>query len=562
MVFFCFLQVKFDDNNPFSEGFQERERRERLREQQERQRVQLLQEVERHRALQQRLELEQQSLLGTSMGPGAGGAGGPSSGAPSGARLGQTPGPAGPAGSAPAPGGEGLSQMSFFSSELPQDFLQSPPPSRGPPQHQGPAGAPFPQQAGLRQSFTAGPLLPGAHPAPGLLPGAAAEGGRALPVDTAPSGPQTQQRLLGPSVPSAQGQGGPAGTEAVGLTASHPGGLAHGFGHDSSFPTTSSGGPASLLQLYSDIIPDDKPKKKRSRRRDGDEPAAGGGARTPLSSHSDEITAPPTPAMSDTSCSTPTRGSTDQSELCFSLSSALSTLTPSSELQRPPPNATSQQRGPTSAARLEVKEEREERGACGGGMVKMEVGGLEGISSPSPVHGGDGGKELLRHLLKDKTSPATTPSPTAQTPPAARRQLSNDSVRSEEDDRPGSRGNMVTVDSPGQDVLDSSGRKKTQRCKRLSRPDKDRAPLKHKRRKKEEDEKTLLSSPTSSSDPVMTHLRQLSVLPLMEPVLGVDLSLFPPYGSSSLGRDSRLTGSFGNASLDGVNDYYSQLIYK
>lgn len=42
------LQVKFDDNNPFSEGFQERERRERLREQQERQRVQLMQEVPAH----------------------------------------------------------------------------------------------------------------------------------------------------------------------------------------------------------------------------------------------------------------------------------------------------------------------------------------------------------------------------------------------------------------------------------------------------------------------------------------------------------------------------------
>uniref|UniRef100_UPI003AABF455 histone-lysine N-methyltransferase 2C-like n=1 Tax=Centroberyx gerrardi TaxID=166262 RepID=UPI003AABF455 len=54
----------------------------------------------------------------------------------------------------------------------------------------------------------------------------------------------------------------------------------------------------------------------------------------------------------------------------------------------------------------------------------------------------------------------------------------------------------------------------------------------------------------------------LAVLPLMEPVLGVDLGLFPPYGSSSLGRDSRLTGSFGNACLDGVTDYYSQLIYK
>lgn len=40
--------MKFDDNNPFSEGFQERERRERLREQQERQRVQLMQEVQQY----------------------------------------------------------------------------------------------------------------------------------------------------------------------------------------------------------------------------------------------------------------------------------------------------------------------------------------------------------------------------------------------------------------------------------------------------------------------------------------------------------------------------------
>lgn len=137
--------------------------------------------------------------------------------------------------------------------------------------------------------------------------------------------------------------------------------------------------------------------------------------------------------------------------------------------------------------------------------------------------------------------------------------------------------------------MDSSGRKKTQqRCKRPARPDKDRAPPKYKRRKKEEEEKTLQSSSSlSSSDPLLTHLTQvgrsvrreqrvqtdppcsdcvcssqLSVLPLMEPVLGVDLSLFPPYGSSSLGRDSRLSGSFGNASLEGSSDYYSQLIYK
>ncbi|XP_035533246.1 histone-lysine N-methyltransferase 2C-like, partial [Morone saxatilis] len=559
---FCLddLQVNFDDNNPFSEGFQERERRERLREQQERQRVQLMQEVERHRALQQRLELEQQGLLGASMGPGAG--------APSGARVGQTPGPGGPAGSAPVSGGDGLSQMPFFSSELPQDFLQSPPASRPAPQHQGQTGASFPQQAGLHQGFPGGPLHPGPHPAPGLQSGATAEHGI---VDLGPSNFQPRPRFSGHTgPPGAQGPVRPAG-----MTPSNPG-QAHRYGHDSSssspstpFPPSfpcSSSGPASLAQLYSDIIPDDKPKKKRSRKRDGDD--GGGGARTPLSSYSDDITAPPTPAVSDTSCSTPTRGSMDQSDLSFSLSSSLCALAPSSELERQLSVLSAAQqrgsvlgmeslRGPPSAARLEVKEEREEGGACGGGVVKMEDGGVGGFSSPSPLHGGDGGKELLRHLLKDKTSPAATPSPTGQAPPSARRQLSNESARSEEEDRPGSHGNMVN--SP--DLLDSSGRKKTtQRCKRPARPEKDRAPPKNKRRKKEEEEKTLHSSTTSLDQ--LTHLTQLSVLPLMEPVLGVDLSLFPPYGSSSLGRDSRLTGSFGNACLDGVTDYYSQLIYK
>ncbi|KAM6971552.1 LOW QUALITY PROTEIN: histone-lysine N-methyltransferase 2C-like [Tautogolabrus adspersus] len=533
---------QFDDNNPFSEGFQERERRERLREQQERQRVQLMQEVERHRVLQHRLELEQQGLLGASVGPGV--AAPPQPGAVS-----QTPGAAGPAG---AVGGGQSSQMPFFSSELPQDFLQSPPASRPPPQHH-PA-----------QSFIGGALNPGANPAPGLLP---ADGGS--------STLQTRPRLSGPAGHPALGQVQQAGVGAAGMTPNHPGAQAHRFGHDSSssspstplhptFPCSSNGGPSSLMQLFSDIIPDDKPKKKRNRKREGDDTAGGVGSRTPLSSHSDDITAPPTPAVSDTSCSTP---SMDPSDLCVSLSSSLSGLAPSSELERQLSviSAAQQrcsvlgmesQRGPLSAVRLEVKEEHEERGACGGGVVKMEEGGGDGFSSPS----GDGGKELLRHLLKDKGSPTTTPSPSGQAPPTARRQLSSESVRSEEEERPGSHGNMVMTDGAGVDLPDSFGRKKVQRCKRQARPEKDRAPPKNKRRKKEEEEK-MLHSTTSSSDS-LTHLTQLTVLPLMEPVLAVDLSLFPPYGSSSLGSDSRLTGSFGNACLEGVTDYYSQLIYK
>lgn len=268
--------------------------------------------------------------------------------------------------------------------------------------------------------------------------------------------------------------------------------LPHRFGHDSSssspsttfppsFPCSLSGPPPSLIQLYSDIIPDDKAKKKRSRKRDGDNTA--GGDRTPMSSHSDDITAPPTPAVSDTSCSTPTRGSVDQSDASFSLNSSLCGLAPSSELekqlcvisaaqQRGSVLGVESVRGPLSAPRLEVKvcnrtatagifssgfyrsfsllslqEEREEGGVCGGDTVKTEESVGEEPSSPSSLPGGgkdgDGGKELLRHLLKDKTSPGPTLSPTSQAPPTARRQLSSDSVRSEEEDRPGSHGNMV-----------------------------------------------------------------------------------------------------------------------
>ncbi|KAM9839742.1 histone-lysine N-methyltransferase 2C-like [Aulostomus maculatus] len=534
-------QVKFDDNNPFSEGFQERERRERLKEQQERQRVQLMQEVERHRVLQQRLEREQQDLLGAPVGTGA--------------LLGPTKGPGGPTGPAPGPRGDGLAQMPFFSSELPQDFLQSSPASRTLQPSQ--VDAPFPQQ-GFSE--------------------AAAEQGRVLPEH----GPlmEISPRPACPTRPPAQGQVHPLGIEVAGMTPSQ----AHRFGHESlssspsaprppSFPSSSSAGPTALVQLYPDIIPDDKPKKKKNGRRDGDDTV--GGARTPLSSHSDDLTAPPTPAVSDTSCSTPTRAGVELSDFALPHGSSLCGLAPLSDLERQQAISSAAQekaltlgteahRGLLSGAQLEVKqEEHDELGSCGGGIVKMEECGGEVLSSP--LHGGsrdgDGGKELLRHLLKEKTLPSKTPSPTSQIQPPARQQLSVESIRSEGEDGPGSHGYAMMMGSLGRNLLNSSGKRKPQRCKRAPRPDKDKGPPKYKRRKREEEEEKTRHS-SSSPDQLMTHLRQLSVLPLMEPVLGVDLSLFPPYGSSCLGRDSRLTGSFGNACLDGVTDYYSHLIYK
>lgn len=56
--------------------------------------------------------------------------------------------------------------------------------------------------------------------------------------------------------------------------------------------------------------------------------------------------------------------------------------------------------------------------------------------------------------------------------------------------------------------------------------------------------------------------QQLSLLPLMEPLIGVNFAHFAPYGSGQLNGENLLSGTFGSASLDGVSDYYSQLAYK
>lgn len=48
----------------------------------------------------------------------------------------------------------------------------------------------------------------------------------------------------------------------------------------------------------------------------------------------------------------------------------------------------------------------------------------------------------------------------------------------------------------------------------------------------------------------------------MEPVTGVNFAHFLPYGSGPLNSGNRLLGAFGSAALEGVSDYYSQLIYK
>lgn len=379
--------VKFDDNNPFSEGFQERERRERLREQQEKQRVQLMQEVERQRALQ-RLEMEQQGM-----------------------------------GIGPDNSGDGLSQMAFYNSDLSQEFVQTPRPQQ---QQMGPV---FPQP----------PNMDFVGPSPAFL-----HGGERRPVPGSGSfGPD-----MGPNFQSNNpalrgfppGQSRPPGIERPGMSPYGGGGDASSFGIDSTTPLPANfpGSGQSLIQLYSNIIPEEKGKKKRNRRKKRDDDADS--VKTPSTPHSD-LTAPLTPCVSDTS-STPTRtaailGDQDTSEFSNPTGSGL----PSSaeqEKQRSGGTPLRRQSGVGSEAERtgllrEIKLEKLESSECqktegelphsqstpAGGIIKTEQSN-EVISSIPTSQGEDTGNELLKHLLKK-----THPTPLTH-------QLSNDSIRSED----------------------------------------------------------------------------------------------------------------------------------
>ncbi|XP_047667134.1 histone-lysine N-methyltransferase 2C isoform X10 [Tachysurus fulvidraco] len=523
--------VKFDDNNPFSEGFQERERRERLREQQERQRVQLMQEVERQRALQ-RLEMEQQD-----------------------------------AGMAPDANRDSLAHMPFYNTDLPKDFMQPARPQQ--PQQMGPMfsqqggtpldfGGPSPafMQGGVRRPITASGVFPGQDMGPNFRPkNPMMHGLHFMPGQPRP-----------PTMPHGGSEGPLFGMESA-----------------TPLPPNYPGPSQSLIQLYSNIIPEEKLKKKRNRKKKKDDDSDS--VKTPSTPHSD-LTAPLTPCVSDTS-STPTRsaalqGDQDSSELSNSLSS-VSGLHSSSEqlsgggslLRHQSSVGSETERGVLDELR-EIKQEKQDmseyqgtEGALGSGaagLVKVEE--TQNIAGQSPAHStkGESGNELLKHLLNNKDRP---PSTTIQT-----HQTSTDSLRSEEEGIAENKGSVKmsptefmegvnnhlagNMDSLEPSLTDQG--KKKQRNKRTPKIGAEKPQSRWKKRKKEQEDRKVLYATT---DTLMTQIKQqLSLLPLMEPLISVNFAHFLPFGSGDLNGENKLSGSFGSASLDGVSDYYSQLIYK
>ncbi|XP_062871993.1 histone-lysine N-methyltransferase 2D [Trichomycterus rosablanca] len=65
------------------------------------------------------------------------------------------------------------------------------------------------------------------------------------------------------------------------------------------------------------------------------------------------------------------------------------------------------------------------------------------------------------------------------------------------------------------------------------------------------------------TEAIMKQIKQgLSLLPLMEPSITASLDLFAPFGSGSANGKTQLKGSFGNAVIDNIPDYYSTLLTK
>uniref|UniRef100_UPI0037E8BB20 histone-lysine N-methyltransferase 2D n=1 Tax=Semicossyphus pulcher TaxID=241346 RepID=UPI0037E8BB20 len=106
-----------------------------------------------------------------------------------------------------------------------------------------------------------------------------------------------------------------------------------------------------------------------------------------------------------------------------------------------------------------------------------------------------------------------------------------------------------------EDLQSITKRAPAQKPKRTNKAAGDRGPNARKKNKKEEVGK--------SAEALIKQLKQgLSLLPLMEPSITASLDLFAPFGSSPANGKAQLKGCFGNAVLDNIPDYYSQLLTK
>ncbi|XP_078519354.1 histone-lysine N-methyltransferase 2C isoform X4 [Lissotriton helveticus] len=561
-------RVEFDDNNPFSESFQERERKERLREQQERQRIQLMQEVDRQRALQQRLEIEQHAMMGSDLNE------------------------------------RNLTQIPIFSSELPCDFLQPSRVLQQSPQQQQQMGQCLPQQSMQQGSINSPPSV------------AYMQNNEPRRVGPNPYGHDQS------SVPGGSPNFSPVKQSHVSITSTNfpqarlpclpgmpntpPSNLNGPFcGPDTSLSHTSNqpGANQSLIQLYSDIIPEENVKKKRRKKKKDDDADS---VKTPSTPHSD-FTAPPTPIISDSAstravsvCSEPAHHQGENMSTAHLLSSTSNPAVgqPSSELESHIPSSDELQRviqqktsmkvdtgmlqgdGPNKMCDIKLEctegdcspfstEPKEEHPHDVKTEGKVTPSSASSFQSPERnpdglTPKGESGNELLKHLLKNKKLAEVSLRETEDSLLSEKKCSSEKKCIDKKHPLP----LMQTAENVFHEEIGNRERqadrknldqdKKKTRNKRVQKSGEKATPRAKKRKKDEEQKQAIF--PKSEHFGKLKH--QLSLLPLMEPILGVNFARFLPYGSGQLNGGTHLLGTFGNATLDGVSDYYSQLMYK
>ncbi|XP_041328525.1 histone-lysine N-methyltransferase 2D isoform X2 [Pyrgilauda ruficollis] len=202
---------------------------------------------------------------------------------------------------------------------------------------------------------------------------------------------------------------------------------------------------------------------------------------------------------------------------------------------------------PQVLVKQEPKEEAAAAAQCevdGNETAKPEANGDPGDSQANSLLA-PGGRSEAGHLLLQKLLRAKNVQLSAQSPGELNGHMENRSTGTE----PRPQSLLLSREDP------SIARKPAPTKPKRVQKGNERIPASRKKLRKDEG--------LRPGEALMRQLKQeLSLLPLTEPTIMANFSLFAPFGSSPINGKSQLRGAFGSAVLDSVPDYYSQLLTK
>ncbi|XP_050840761.1 histone-lysine N-methyltransferase 2D [Serinus canaria] len=202
---------------------------------------------------------------------------------------------------------------------------------------------------------------------------------------------------------------------------------------------------------------------------------------------------------------------------------------------------------PQVLVKQEPKEEAAAAAQCevdGDETAKPEANGDPGDSQANSLLA-PGGRSEAGHLLLQKLLRAKNVQLSAQSPGELNGHMENRSAGTE----PRPQSLLLGREDP------SIARKPAPTKPKRVQKGNERIPASRKKLRKDEG--------LRPGEALMKQLKQeLSLLPLTEPTIMANFSLFAPFGSSPINGKSQLRGTFGSAVLDSVPDYYSQLLTK